>query len=184
MPKKDEQKANGLGRVKFRYADTERYFDLDVDNIKNETGVVDGLKSIASALAGRTAAIAANRALAAKPTNRAANAAAATTTEEEEELAEGEVLEPETESSDSPTNGNGTTKTRKKQVPKAPTLLSGLDLKATPVSWEDFAKAKNPTGVNDRYLVVATWFKEQMKLDEINIDHIFNCISCSGVANA
>ena len=52
--KKDEQKLNGNGRVKFRYADSERFFDLDVDNIKNETGVVDGLKSIANALAGRS----------------------------------------------------------------------------------------------------------------------------------
>ena len=51
--KKDEQKLNGVGRVKFRYADRERFFDLDVDNIKNEAGVVEGLKSIANALAGR-----------------------------------------------------------------------------------------------------------------------------------
>lgn len=58
-------------------------------------------------------------------------------------------------------------------MPKAPTLLSGLDLTTATVSLQDFAKAKNPTSVNDKYLVVATWFKEQMKTDEINIDHIF-----------
>jgi hypothetical protein len=63
--KKDEQKLNGNGRVKFRYADSERFFDLDVDNIKNETGVVDGLKSIANALAGRSLPV--QRALPAAP---------------------------------------------------------------------------------------------------------------------
>ena len=56
MTKRDEHKANGAGRVKFRYADDQRYFDLDVEGIKNEGGVVDGLKSIANALAGRTLA--------------------------------------------------------------------------------------------------------------------------------
>src|SRR4029077_21162970 len=96
MAKKDEQKANGLGRVKFRYADTERYFDLDVDNIKNETGVVDGLKSIASALAGRTVAIAATRALVSKPTDGSPNGAtAASSVAEEPEMPEQEVLAPE-----------------------------------------------------------------------------------------
>ena len=75
MAKKDEQKANELGRVKFRYADTDRYFDLDVDNIRNESGVVDGLKSIASALAGRNLTIAPNRALVGKPANGSPNGA-------------------------------------------------------------------------------------------------------------
>ena len=71
------------------------------------------------------------------------------------------------------TNGNGTPKARRKQVPKAPTFLSSLDLTTAPVSLQDFVTAKNPTPLNDKYLVVATWFKEQMKTDEINIDHIF-----------
>ena len=60
------------------------------------------------------------------------------------------------------TNGNGTPKARRKQVPKAPTFLSSLDLTTAPVSLH-FATAKNPTALNDKYLVVATWFKEQMK---------------------
>ncbi len=70
-------------------------------------------------------------------------------------------------------NGNGTPKAQRKQVPKAPTFLSSLDLTTAPVSLQHFATAKNPTALNDKYLVVATWFKEQMKTDEINIDHIF-----------
>ena len=61
------------------------------------------------------------------------------------------------------TNGNGTPKARRKQVPKAPTFLSSLDLTTAPVSLQDFATAKNPTALNYKYLVVATWFKEQMK---------------------
>jgi hypothetical protein len=59
------------------------------------------------------------------------------------------------------TNGNGTQKTRKKQIPKAPTFLSDLDLTTATVSLQDFAKAKNPTLMNDKYLVVATWSRNR-----------------------
>ena len=96
-----------------------------------------------------------------------------TIVEEEAEQAEGEAVEEQQEDATVETNGNGTPKVRRKQVPKTPTLLSSLDLTPATVSLQDFAKAKNPTSVNDKYIVVATWFKEQLKTDEINIDHIF-----------
>ncbi len=170
MAKKDEQKANGTGRVKFRYADGERYFDLDVDGIKHEGGVVDGLKSIANALAGRNLASGSGRALAAKPP--AGRAVIVPPPSEEVEPSEEEVVEEEAVATEA-TNGNGTPKAKKKYVPKAPTLLSNLDLAGAKVSLQDFVATKNPTDMNDKYPVVAAWFKEQMSLEEITPDHIF-----------
>lgn len=171
MAKKEEDKTRGSGRVKFRYADHERYFDLDVDGIKHEDGVVDGLKSIANALAGRTIVSAAGRGLPAKP--HVTGAVVRPSPPEDEQSEEESPEEEAAAAAPTDTDGNGAQKTRKKYVPKAPTFLSNLDLGSAQVSLEDFAKAKNPTEMNDRYLVVAAWFKEQMKMDEINNDHIF-----------
>jgi hypothetical protein len=170
MPKKDEQQAKGDGRVKFRYADADRYFDLDVDGIKNEGGVVDGLKSIANALAGRVLNTNPNRTLAPKPP--AGNGTVITPPTPEDEPLEEEIAEEEAVAEDT-TNGNGVPKTRKKYPPKAPTLLSNLDFASAKVSLEDFVATKDTAEVSDKYVVVATWFKEQMGLDEITIDHIF-----------
>ena len=85
----------------------------------------------------------------------------------------GEAVEEQQEEPTVESNGNGTPKVRRKQVPKTPTLLSNLDLNAATLSLQEFAKAKNPTTINDKYVVVATWFKEQLKTDEITIDHLF-----------
>ena len=171
MAKKDQEKPSGIGRVKFRYADRERYFDLDVDGIKHESGVVDGLKSIANALAGRTIASTGGRGLPAKP---ASTGAVVTPPPQEDGLNEEQPFEEEADTATT-TEGddNAAQRPRKKYVPKAPTLLSDLDLSSGQISLQNFANEKNPTELSDKYLVVATWFKEQMKMDEINIDHIF-----------
>jgi hypothetical protein len=171
MAKKDEQKANGTGRVKFRYADQERYFDLDVDGIKHEGGVVDGLKSIANALAGRTIASAAGRILPAKPP---VTGAVVTPPPPEEVQNEQGALEEEAAAAvTADTDGNGGQKTRKKFVRKAPTFLSNLDLSTAQVPLQEFVRTKSTTDLSDKYLVVATWFKEHLKVEEINNDHIF-----------
>lgn len=173
MAKKDEHNVNGSVRVKFRYADTDRYFDLDVDGIKNEAGVVDGLKSIANALAGRTLATTAPKpALVAKSNPGGVVVLSATPTEAEvqnadERGAENDIVETDT------TNGNGVPKLRKKYAPKAPTFLSALDLSKATFALQDFVATKNTTEMMDKYTVVATWFKEQMGLEEITADHIF-----------
>ena len=48
--RKFEKSSNGhgSGRVKFRYADSERYVDLDMEDANAE--VADGIKSLANAL--------------------------------------------------------------------------------------------------------------------------------------
>lgn len=174
MAKKDEQKANELGRVKFRYADTDRYFDLDVDNIRNESGVVDGLKSIASALAGRNLTIAPNRALVGKPANGSPNgAAAAPPVAEEAEAPDQEVLAPE-EEAEAPeaTNGNGNSAPKQRKV-RAPQFITTIDLTAATVKLPDFFKQKDPQNIFEKYLVIAVWFKEQMTIEEFDVDHIF-----------
>jgi hypothetical protein len=174
MAKKDEQKASELGRVKFRYADAERFFDLDVDNIKNETGVVDGLKSIASALASRTIAIAPNRALVAKATNGSPNGvAAAPPVAEEPETPEQDLLAPEEEETvpaAANSNGKSTPKQRKVREPK---FLTAIDLTAATVKLSDFFKQKDPQNIFEKYLVIAVWFKEQMATEEFDVNHIY-----------
>ncbi|HWY71353.1 MAG TPA: hypothetical protein VNX88_21985 [Terriglobales bacterium] len=55
---------NGSGRVKFRYADDDRYMDIDVEAAPDAVeAVAQGLKSIASALSGRMLANAPARSL-------------------------------------------------------------------------------------------------------------------------
>ena len=44
------------------------------------------------------------------------------------------------------TNGNGTPKARRKQVPKAPTFLSSLDLTTAPVSLQHFCNREESHG--------------------------------------
>jgi hypothetical protein len=168
MAKKEQEKTDGTGRVKFRYADGERYFDLDVEAIKHEGGIVEGLKSIANALAGRTIAATANRVLPPKPpvTNEAPPPSPREDAQDPQEPVEVVEVSPATE------GGDGRQRSRKKYVPKAPVLLN-LDLSSAQVSLQEFAKQKNPESVNNKYIVVATWFKEQMKIDEISSDHIF-----------
>ncbi len=171
MSKKDEQKANSnghdSGQIKVRVIE----FEL---NGRNAT-LAEGIKAV-------TAAITSRAVIVQEPKRPALPAVANPITTTVLEAAETEqpevgavVIEEQDVQDDAATdtNGNGTPKARRKQVPKAPTFLSSLDLTTAPVSLQDFVTAKNPTALNDKYLVVATWFKEQMKTDEINIDHIF-----------
>jgi hypothetical protein len=173
MAKKDEQKAklnaNDHNRVQG--------FVFGIHLEGSEAVVTEGIRAFTSAMAkgGMVLAPPAPRskgALSAPKDDQTTATAATTSVEEETEQPEGEAVE-EQEEATVETNGNGTPRVRRKQVPKTPTLLSSLDLNAAAVSLQEFAKAKSPTSISDKYVVVATWFKEQLKTDEINIDHIF-----------
>lgn len=168
--KKEDQKPNGLGRVKFRYADSERFFDLDVDNIKNEGGVVDGLRSIASALAGHN--VGAQRALPPAPKK----AIQLTETDQEPPGLEEEVIDDqEDEGQDEPieSGSNGAGPKRSYNY-KPPQFLDSLDLtKATKPVADFVAEKGNPSEAMDRYIAVAAWLKEHMSVEEFGIDEIY-----------
>lgn len=168
--KKDELKLNGIGRVKFRYADSERFFDLDVDNIKNETGVVEGLKSIASALAGRN--LPAQRALPPVPKKTAQVVEA----EEETPGLEDVIDEPKDEEQEDSAESNGSNGNGPKRSYnyKPPKFLDDFNLtKATKPVAEFVAEKGSPTEAMDRYIVVAIWLKEHMNVEEFDINHIY-----------
>jgi hypothetical protein len=167
--KKDEQKLNGNGRVKFRYADSERFFDLDVDNIKNETGVVDGLKSIANALAGRSLPV--QRVLPAAPKRPTQQVVVEDETPELEDVVEETEDDGQEEPTESGSNGAGPKRTYNYNPPK---FLDNLDLtKASEPVAEFVAEKGDPTETNDRYIVVATWLNQQMSVEEFGINEIY-----------
>lgn len=90
--------------------------------------------------------------------------------EQEEEIAS-------SAKSDSPTDD---TKRTKRRASRAPKFLNDLDLKAASVHLSDFVKKKNPSGDGERYAVIMAWFKQQMKVSEIGIDHIFTAYKTLG----
>lgn len=79
--------------------------------------------------------------------------------------------------SDSPIDD---TKRTKRRASRAPKFLNDLDLKAASVHLSDFVKKKNPSGDGERYAVIMAWFKQQMKVSEIGIDHIFTAYKTLG----
>jgi hypothetical protein len=68
----------------------------------------------------------------------------------------------------------------KRRGSRAPKFLSDLDLKAASVQLSDFVKKKGPSGDGERYAVIMAWFKQQLKISEIGIDHIFTAYKTLG----
>jgi hypothetical protein len=173
--KKAENKTsngNGGGRVKFRYADAERYVDLDMENANAE--VADGIKSLANALSGRTI-ITPVRALAAPKVAVAPPVPPVVDQEEIQFPPQGEdehEVEEEEADSEPPSNGNGSGQKRSYNF-KAPTFLNDLDLSKGTKPLSEFIEAKDPTDVMDKYLVVAFWLQKYMSVEEVTVDHIY-----------
>jgi len=44
----------------------------------------------------------------------------------------------------------------------------------------DFVQERSPDGDMDKYAVIAVWFKQQLGVDEITIDHIFTAYKALG----
>ena len=165
--------------MKFRYADAERYVDLDMENANTE--VADGIKSLANALSGRTI-IAPTRALAPK----APVAQAIPPVADQEEIQfpahgedEHEVEVEEEADSEPPSNGNGAGPKRDYNF-KAPKFMDDLDLTKAAKPLADYVAEKNPTDIMDKYLVVIVWFKLHMKIDGVKIGHVFTAFSNLG----
>lgn len=175
--RKDEPNVDGhgKGKIKFRYMDSERTLDFSVENMPGHS-VTEGLRSIANALAGRTIAPPAG-----KTPKAALDAAPEVEVEEEvqtpeEESVEGEVLEAEPESEES----NGSAKPKRTRKPKAPKLMPTPVLTTATLPLADFMKQKNATEMQEKYAVVAVWYKEQFQITDINIDRIYTAFKHLG----
>ncbi len=173
--RKDEPSANGAGKIKFRYTDSERTLDFSMENVVSDS-VTEGLRSIANALAGHRIAVKPGRALPPKSSSPA---------EHEEAIIETAELEEVGETADQPaeeeaTTGNGSERPRRRPAPRAPKFLSDLNLTTASVPLADFVKEKNPEGDMDKYAVIAAWFKDHFNTDEINVDHIFTAYRALG----
>ena len=168
----DNKNANGNGgRVKFRYADSDRYVDLDVSNV--DQSVAEELRSLVSSLTGRHAVHPARTLTAPKTAAAAAPAPAV----DQHEIAFPPEVEPDEQGDEEehaveePTNGNGSKRSYNYRPPK---FLDDLDLsKATKTIGDFLAEKGNPTETNDRYIAVAVWLKEHMQIEEFTINHIY-----------
>jgi hypothetical protein len=170
---------HGSGRVKFRYADSERYVDLDMEDASAE--VADGIRSLANALSGRQV-IAPARTLAAPKV--AAVAAPAVDQEEIQFPPHGEHVDQEDAedmlSPAAPANGNGSSGAKRSYNFKAPTFLNDLDITKAKRPLKEFVAAKNPPDVMKEYLVVVYWLQKYMDIAEITVDHVYTVFDILG----
>lgn len=176
--RKDEDSNGKKGSIRFRYMDSERACDFTVDNVTSE-GVTEGLRSIASALAGRN--------IAALPAPRLPKKTSGSTEvldpKNEEETLEQPLpfppAEPVDEREEEVTDGEDTPKAKRKV--KAPKVLDDPRLTTAKVPLAEFMKEKgNPTEMLDKYAVVAVWYKQEFNITDMTIDRIFTAFKHAG----
>ena len=150
------------GRIKFRFV------DIEMDNVNEATA--EGLKSLVTALSARpmqtTAIRNAPKMLLVPEQNEGSEAedeGGDPTAEEAVELGSEEKDPGRSE----PKNPG---KPRKLREPK---FLRDLDLTQATRPLEDYISEKSPITINDKYLVIAQWFKEFLDIAEITVDHIY-----------
>lgn len=170
---------HGSGRVKFRYADSERYVDLDMEDANAE--VADGIKSLANALSGRQVIAPVRTLVAPKIT---AVAPAALDQEEIQFPPHGERLDQEDiediSSAAVPANGNGSGGAKRSYNFKTPTFLNDLDITKAKKRLQEFVAEKNPADVMNKYLVVVYWLQKYMDVAEITVDHVYTVFDILG----
>ncbi len=81
-----------------------------------------------------------------------------------------EVVEETEESADTPQERPKAA--RSVSAPRQPKVLD-LDLKAGSAPLRQYLEQKNPTSDNRRYLLIASWMKTNLGLDEVTMDHIY-----------
>src|SRR6266851_11335 len=174
--RKDDSQSNGKGKggIRFRYMDSERLVEFNVDN--DDASVTDGLRAIANALAGRNITVAPPPKLLKKV---GAGSTEVSDPKDEEETLEQPLPFPAAESVDDREEEEeqeevGTVSERRQRpAPRAPKFLDELNLTTAKVSLEDFVREKNPDNDVDKYAVIAVWYKQHLNTEEISIDHIF-----------
>jgi hypothetical protein len=175
--RKDESQANGNGKgtFRFRYMDSNRQFEVNADNVDGEN-LLEGFRHVANAITGRTIAAPAPKQLktpsGGAPTEVLDDKDEDTITTTLPFPDEPPADEHEEEEEEEHEVGPGTVK-RQRSAPRAPKFLDELNLTTAKVSIEDFIKAKGPDNDLDKYIVIAVWYKQEFKTEEISIDHIF-----------
>lgn len=170
MAPKGSKPSNGGngGRIKFRFV------DIEMENV-NES-ITEGLRSLASALSRgphpvsvRTTTSSGQVAAHALQTG----AAVVVPDDIDDEVASEDeaVMEPAAQRED---EGAAAVRTgNKPRKLRDPQFLHDVDLTTATTSLDDFIKQKNPIAINDKYLVIAQWFKEFMETPEVSVDHIY-----------
>jgi hypothetical protein len=186
MATRDEKKAkptgNGAGKSRMKV------FVAGFEMEGNDDVMAEGFKAIrelSTAISRNTVLppLVTKPALGAAP--KPENAASGATTVEAVETAEpveevNDIQEEVSEEQEEETsNGNGGPKRTYKF--KAPTFLHDLDLtKASKLVADYVAEKGNPTDILDKYLVVAVWFKDHMKIEDFTINHIYTAFDNLG----
>jgi hypothetical protein len=148
------------GRVKFRFLE----FEID----GSDATLQESLKNIAAAISRSPS----GTKLINSTSNKAQN--------EEAEAEGGEDLnETHSENNFEATPSAVEAPPRRRAV-RSPKILADLDLSKADVSLKDFCTEKNPTTDTQKYLVIAAWLKEQLKLQEVTTDHIHTCYRTMG----
>jgi hypothetical protein len=149
------------GRVKFRFLE----FELD----GSDTTLQESLKSIAAAIS-RTSS--GPKLITSSGKNE----------KEETEEVEGSDLDeaPAQDSTSVDESQNRVTPSKPASTPRTPKVLPDMDLKKGSISLEDFCKKKNPTGDQQKYLVIAHWLKENLNIIEVSMDHVHTCYRTMG----
>jgi hypothetical protein len=156
------------GTFRFRYLDDNRQFEVSADNVSSES-LLEGFRQVAGAIIGRTAAE--PRRL---PKNTNGGKPIEVVDDKEEETIEAATLPfPPTTPEDEPEEEETETTRRPRSAPRAPKFLEELNLTTATKPLEDFVKEKAPDNDSDKYAVIAVWYKQHFKTDEISIDHIF-----------
>ncbi len=165
---------NEKGRVKFRF------LEFEVEG--GTPAIQEGLRNIAAALnrangttlkpvhsgSGRTLAPKTDATRAASDDQMTFDELAPAEVDAEVEHSEPENNEPVA----SQDTSSGRQKTIRQH--RTPTILN-LDLNAGSTPLKAFIAQKNPDTDSKKYLVIAAWLKEELKIDAITTDHIYTC---------
>lgn len=176
---KNGSQTNGRdkGTFRFRYMDGNRQFEVSADNVSGED-VLEGFRHVANAITGRNIAAPVPKLL-----NKPGTPVEVLDRKDEEEVLEPELETPAVEEAvepadETPTDGAGGKRAR--SAPRAPKFLDNLDLTTATVPLKDFVSEKNPKSDVKKYAVIAVWYKQHFKTEEISIDHIFTAYVALG----
>lgn len=172
---------NGKGTFRFRYMDSNRQFEVSADNVDGEN-LLEGFRHVANAISGRTIAAPAPKLL---KTSVGGGAPTRVSEDEEEVMRTGTLQFPdapidEREEEEEETEAAESTP-KPKRKPKAPKVLTDINLTTAKVSLADFMQQKgNPTEMMDKYSVVAVWYKQEFTITDMTIDRIFTAFNHLG----
>jgi hypothetical protein len=163
-----ERPPDDRGKVKFRFVE----FEMEGGSANLEQTI----KNIAHAIISGNAPM--RTQIPQRQINQAAPPPDPNGAGEREVEVEHEMIDPTAADGDG-TGGPQGPRTTAKRKYTAPTFLQELDLDTAP-SLKGFVDEYGPSSDNERYLVIAAWFKQHRGLDAIGIDHIYTAFQKIG----